>query len=65
MHEVAGDEDQRGVAVVCVDVGNRRLKTRIRIDAVERSTERRQVEIGEVDDLGHGKLSGKQYVVKR
>ena len=25
MHEVAGDEDQRGVAVVCVDVGNRRL----------------------------------------
>jgi hypothetical protein len=32
MHEVAGDEDQRGVVVVRVDVGNRPLKARIRID---------------------------------
>jgi hypothetical protein len=36
MHEVAGDEDQRRVVVVRVDVGDRRLKARIRIKTVER-----------------------------
>ena len=43
MHEVPGDEDHSRVVVVCVDVGNRRLKARIRIEAVKRPARRDQM----------------------
>jgi hypothetical protein len=41
VHEVAGDEDQRRVAVVRVDVCDRRLEARIRIEAEERLAQAR------------------------
>jgi hypothetical protein len=44
MHEVPGDEDQSRVAVVRVDVGDRRLKACMRIEAVERPARRDQWE---------------------
>lgn len=54
-YEVASDEDQRRVAVVRVDIGDRRLKARVRIKTVEQRARRCQVGIGEVDDLRHAR----------
>ena len=52
--EIACHEDKRRIAVTRVDVGDRGLEPRIRIEAVKRLTRRRQMGIGEVDDFQHG-----------
>jgi hypothetical protein len=50
---------------VRVDVCDRRLEARIRIEAVERLARRRQVGIGEMDDFRHEEQSAVQCSPER
>ncbi len=52
--EIASHEDERRIVMMRVDVGDRGGKPRIRIEPIKRRPRRRQMGIGEVDDLQHG-----------
>lgn len=57
MGEIAGHDRKRRVGLMGVDVRNRRIQPRARIEAVKLQAGVRQVRVGEVDEFeGHGAL---------
>ncbi|WP_375160058.1 hypothetical protein [Bradyrhizobium sp. RDT46] len=55
MGEIAGQHRKRGVGLMPVDVGDRRIQPGARVEAIERRAGICEMRVGEVDELeGHG-----------